>query len=185
MAAMITNSQRVLSTSPDGKGVSLAYGPLQTDPSDPADVAKYCTTLAGEVRRSEALVKICEFALSVPRKLPDIICERKTKRYWKTPGNETLFEKVSKTDFDGINHSDTITAQVTYRDGEEYDSEVRVDGKPGDASAPWSSGAWSIGEFALSLNTIFLPASKPEFRYRKGAGAPPAQRPHRRQEGLL
>ncbi len=152
---------------PDGKGLSLASGPLQPDPSEPPDVAGYCTALAGRGSYSEALAKICEFALLVPKKLPDVICERTTKRYWKTSGDQTLFEKASKPNFDGINHSDIITAEVTYRDGEEYDSEVRVDGMPGDASAPWSSGAWSIGEFALSLNTIFLPASKPEFRFRK------------------
>ncbi len=154
-------------TNSDGKGLSLASGPLQTDPSEPADVAGYCTALAGRVSHPEALAKICEFALLVPKKLPDVICERTTKRYWKTSGDQTLFEKASKPNFDGVNHSDIITAEVTYRDGEEYDSNVRVDGMPGDASAPWSSGAWSIGEFALSLNTIFLPASKPEFRFRK------------------
>jgi hypothetical protein len=113
------------------------------------------------------LAKVCEFALSVPRKLPDVICERKTQRYWTTSGDETLFDKASKVDFDDVNHADVITAQVTYRDGQEYDSDFRVDGKPADAAAPWSSGAWSLGEFALSLNTIFLPSSKPEFRLRK------------------
>lgn len=154
-------------TTPDGKDLSLAAGPLQADPSEPADITEYCTGLARGGRHGDGLAKVCEFALSVPKKLPDVICERTTKRYWKTSGDETLFEKFSKPDFDGLNHSDVITAQVTYRDGEEYDSEVRINGKPGDASAPWSSGAWSIGEFALSLNTIFLPVSKPELRYRK------------------
>jgi len=152
---------------PDGEGLSLASGPRQTDPSEPADAAGYCSGLAGSAEYSAALAKACEFALSVPRKLPDVICERTTKRYWKTTGDETLFERASKPDFDDMSHSDVITAEVTYRDGQEYDSDVRVDGKPADASAPWSSGAWSIGEFALSLNTIFLPSSKPEFRYRK------------------
>lgn len=147
--------------------LSLAAGPRQTDPSEPGDIAGYCANFAGADERSQALAKICEFALSVPRKLPDVICERRTKRYWKTSGSQALFEKASKPDFDDISHSDVITAQVTYRDGQEYNSDVRVDGKPADASAPWSSGAWSVGEFALSLNTIFLPSSKPEFRYRK------------------
>jgi hypothetical protein len=134
---------------PDGKALWLASGPQQTDLSEPADLAGYCAALAGRGEYSMALAKICEFALSVPKKLPDVICEQKTTR----TGD--------------INHSDVITAQVTYRDGGEYDSDVRVDGKPADASAPWSSGAWSIGEFAVSLNTIFMPSSKPEFRYRK------------------
>lgn len=152
---------------PDGRGLSLASGPQQTDPSEPADVAGYCATLADRKEHPEALAKACEFALSVPKKLPDVLCQRKTKRYWKTPGNETFFQKASKPDFDDVSHSDVITAQVTYRDGQEYESDIRVDGQPADVSAPWSSGAWSVGEFALSLNTIFLPSSKAEFRYRK------------------
>jgi hypothetical protein len=145
----------------------LVAGPQQSDPSEPPDAARYCDTLAGSGEHSGALAKVCEFALSVPKKLPDVICERKTKRYWKTSGNETLYEKTAKPDFDDVSHSDVITAQVTYRDGQEYDDNVRVDGKPSDTSAPWSSGAWSVGEFALSLNTIFVQSSKPELRYRK------------------
>jgi hypothetical protein len=151
---------------PEDKGLSVA-GPPQADPSEPADIAGYCATLASARENSAALAKICEFALSVPKRLPDVICERKTKRYWKASDDQTLFEKASKIDFDDVTHSDVITAQVTYRDGQEYDSDFHVDGKPADAAAPWSSGAWSLGEFALSLNTIFMPSSKPEFRHRK------------------
>jgi len=138
---------------PDGKGLLWTSGPQQTDLSEPADVAAYCATLAGAGEHSSALAKVCEFALSVPKKFPDVICERKTKRHWKTLGDKTF--------------SDVITAQVTYRDGQEYDSHVHVDGKPADSAGPWSSGAWSVGEFASSLNTMFMPSSKPEFRYRK------------------
>lgn len=147
--------------------LSLASGPPQTNKSQPSDMSRYCSTLAGTGEHSSALATVCAFALSVPKKLPDIVCERKTQRYWKTYGNETLYEKAAKDDSGYVSHSDVITAQVTYRDGRENDENLRVDGKPADAAVPWSSGAWSIGEFALNLNTIFLPSSRPEFRYRK------------------
>ncbi len=133
----------------------------------PADIPGYCSGLAGTVQNPAALASLCEFALSIPKKLPDVICERETKRYWKTSGDETLYEKAAKANFDLVNHSDVITAKVTYREGREYYEDVRIDGQPADASAPWSSGAWSIGEFALNLNTIFMPPSKPEFRFIK------------------
>lgn len=162
-----TTGRVVASDTSDAAGLALASGPPQTDGSEPINVAGYCAALAGTNEYSPTLAKVCEFALSVPTKLPDILCERETKRYWKTRGDETLFDKASKVDFDDVNHADVITAQVTYRDGQEYEENVRVDGKPADAAAPWSSGAWSLGEFALSLNTIFMPSSKPVFRYRK------------------
>ena len=131
---------------------------LQTEALRPPDITGYCSSLAGTGEGSSALAMACAFALSQPKKLPDIICERVTKRSWQTR---------SEVDLDNVNHSDVIAAQVTYRNGQEYEDNLRVNGKPSDAAARWSSGAWSNGEFASSLNTIFVPSSKPEFRFHK------------------
>jgi len=132
---------------------------LQSDESQPPDITGYCSNLASASEGSPALATVCAFALSQPAKLPDIICERVTRRSWQT--------KASEVDLDDINHSDVIAAQVTYRDGQEYEDNVRVDGKPSDAASRWSSGAWSNGEFASSLSTIFAPSSRPEFRFHR------------------
>lgn len=56
---------------------------------------------------------------------------------------------------------------VTYRDGQEFYSEVRVDGQPAPANASEPSGNWSHGEFATMLTSIFAPSSKAQFHYSK------------------
>jgi len=131
---------------------------LQTDALQPPDITGYCSSLAGTGEGSSALAMACAFALSQPKKLPDIICERVTRRSWQTR---------SEVDLDNVDHSDVIAAHVTYRDGQEYEDNLRVNGEPSDAAARWSSGAWSNGEFASSLNTIFVPSSRAEFRFHK------------------
>lgn len=116
------------------------------------DVLKYCTVLAASQEHSSSLAAVCEFVLSLRKKLTNIICDRETKRYW-TPDAGT----------DTVERSDVITVNVTYRDGQEFDNDVRVNGRPVSGNASGLSGSWSHGEFATMLAAVFTPSSKAQF----------------------
>jgi hypothetical protein len=141
-----------------------APGPKELDL---ADIPAYCATLAGKVEHSAALASVCEFALNMRMKLPNIVCDRETKRYWITPGGTSLAAKGVQTGGGYVGHADVVTANVTYRDGQEYYSNVRKDGKPANLNSPELSGTWSDGEFATILAGIFVASSKTEFHYEK------------------
>lgn len=119
------------------------------------------------MEHSAALANVCEFALSTRNQLPNIICNRETKRYW------TEYLPSQGSHF-GENKYDVITAQVSYRDGQEYYENILLDGKPVTAESSLLtpsplSGAWSWGEFATILAGAFLPSAKAEFRFEKEA----------------
>jgi len=117
------------------------------------DVPKYCPDLVGKEEHSSSLAAICEYVLNLRKKLVNVICERETKRYWTTFGD--------------VQHTDQVTVNVTYRDGQEFYSDVRVVGRPVSLSASEPSGDWSHGEFATLLTSIFAPSSKAQFHYLK------------------
>lgn len=131
-----------------------------------SDIPAYCASLASSVEHAAALAKVCEFVLSMRKRLPNVICEREMKRSWKEyrPGwGGGVYE---------VKHADVLTAQVTYREGQEYYEDVRLDGLPVSTQAsilPIASlsGTWSVGEFATVLEGSFLPSSHPEFRYQQ------------------
>jgi hypothetical protein len=134
------------------------------------DIPAYCTRLSPTIEHSSALANVCEFALSIHNRFPNLICDREMKRYWTE--YHATFAGGRVGTFDELKHSDVLTAKVTYRDGQEYYDELRLDGKPvsSEASAlppPSLSGPWSLGEFAMVLEAVFLPSSKAEFQFKK------------------
>lgn len=134
----------------------------------PADVPAYCLTLAGSGDHSPALENVCEFAFSMVKKLPDVICNRETKRYRNGRRHaEKLLDDVAQGKAPDKNYFDVVSSKVAYLNGREYYSDVRINGAPVDAEAPWRGGAWSIGEFSSILVSIFLPSSKPELHFEK------------------
>jgi hypothetical protein len=137
------------------------------------DAPKYCSDLAGKEEHSSSLAAVCEFALNLRKKLSNVICDRETKRYWTT-GRPAAFAgrggrggRAIRTETDDVQHADIVTVNVTYRDGQEYYSDVRVDGQPVPVTAPELSGSWSHGEFATMLEGVFAPSSKAQFHYSK------------------
>lgn len=128
------------------------------------DVSKYCSDLAGKEEHSSSLEAVCEFVLNLRKKLSDVICERETKRYWTTYGSGLA---VTENETEDEKHSDVVTVNVTYHDGQEYYSDFRMDGQPVPNTAPELSGFWSQGEFATMLESIFAPSSKTQFHYSK------------------
>jgi len=121
---------------------------------EPEGVAAYCQGLARGKAQSAALEAVCEFSLSLRWKLPNVICDQETKRYQKGMEGEVVDQ-------------DTIKAKVRYESGREQYSQITKDGKPVQSAVLDSSGAWSEGEFATGLRTIFLPRTAAKFTFTK------------------
>jgi hypothetical protein len=174
-----TNSEISAATAPETthQAPQSSLSPSQQASTEDAkdaefiDVPAYCARLSQTTQHSSALANVCQFALSIRKRFPNLICDREMKRYW-TEYRATWAGGNGVGTFDEIKHSDVLTAKVTYRDGQEYYDELRLDGNPitSEASAlppPSLSGPWSLGEFAMVLEAIFLPSSKAEFQLKK------------------
>ena len=139
--------------------------------AESTDISGYCARLSPTIANSSALSNVCEFALSMRKRFPNLICDRQMKRYW-TEYRATWEGGNGVGAFDEVKHSDLLSAKVTYRDGTEYYDDLRVDGKlvsPEASVFPPSSlsGPWSMGEFAMVLEAAFLPSSKADFQFKK------------------
>lgn len=132
----------------------------------PADVPGYCLTLAGSGEHSPALEQVCEFAFSVMKKLPDVICNRDTRRYRNGRHRaEKMLDNVARGLPPDKKYFDLVNARVAYLNGHEYYSDVRINGVLSDPGTPLRSATWTVGEFSSILYSIFLPASKPELHF--------------------
>jgi hypothetical protein len=143
---------------PDNLLFSVAQGADAVVPGfgleEPEGVDAYCRGLARGKAQSAALEAVCEFSLSLRWKLPNVICDQETKRSHEGMGGEVVDQ-------------DTIKAKVRYEGGREQYSQITKDGKPVQSAVLDSSGAWSEGEFATGLRTIFLPRTSAEFTFMK------------------
>jgi len=145
------------------------------------DIPVYCAHLSQAVQHSFALESVCRFALFTLKRFPDLICDREMRSHWsefrtRTAGDAVpVYSETSNAPpYSVISHSDLLTAQVTYRDGQEYYDHLVLNGQPVSSKAsalPPASlrGPWSDGEFGMILQAIFLPASKAEFQFKKRA----------------
>jgi VWFA-related protein len=143
------------------------------------DIPVYCAQLAQKVEHSSALANVCRFALFTIKRFPDLICDREMRSHWiefrpHSAGDPVpvYAETSNAPPFSMISHSDLLTAQVTYRNGQEYYDHLLLNGQPisSESSAlppPSLRGPWSVGEFGVILQSIFLPASKAEFQFKK------------------
>lgn len=117
-------------------------------------VAGYCKELSRGGAQAAALEAVCEFALSLRWKLPNVICDQeRTQSLERRPAG-------------GIRRK-TITAKLRYEDGQEQYSQITVDGKPARSGMLSSSGTWSEGEYANGLRAFFLPQTAAEFKFTK------------------
>jgi VWFA-related protein len=135
-------------------------------PMSPAElnreIAVYCKAMASTSEHADALEGGCRYVLSLRMKLPDIICTQDTERYWWTPGIAGMGRHIVY----GESHRDHVTAQVEYREGQEYYTDVRIEGDLLNADEGKSVGAASSdGEFSMILQNIFIPSSKAKFRF--------------------
>ncbi|MGH9581798.1 MAG: hypothetical protein ACRD4O_02540 [Bryobacteraceae bacterium] len=107
------------------------------------------------VRRAKILDSIKQYAMSYNQSLPNFICVRVTRQYVSLYPNIDRYRDVG-----------TILAQVGYHDGQEENKIYSVNGKlvnMGVNQAPNSGGAFSTGEFADLMRSIFDPSSQAEF----------------------
>jgi VWFA-related protein len=99
----------------------------------------FCKWLPTDVPHSEALHGVCEYAMSLPQRMPNFICDQQTSRY---RGDSQV-------------PRDLITALVRYEDGNESYSEVKLNGKAAPSAIANAPGLWSTGEFGSNLRAIF------------------------------
>jgi VWFA-related protein len=128
---------------------------LATFPFDltrPEGVGGYCKNVAQGKVWADSLKAVCEFALSLRWKLPNVIAEEIRHGYQEsTHGGEEL--------------KNSLTANVRYANGQEEYSDIRVNGKPVSSALPQSSGIWSSGDYGAALRGIFVPGSATQFKF--------------------
>jgi len=96
-----------------------------------------CASLAVGTPHADALRKVCEYAVSLPTRIPDFTCEQHTARY-----------------LDG-EASDVVTAEVSYLDGKESYRNIKSNGQPVTDVARLNSHTWSTGQFGADIRGLF------------------------------
>ena len=113
-----------------------------------AEIRPYCAAISKTTDHSPALADLCLFTLSLSRKLPNVICDLKTDRYWHSYM---------------MPHRDVVTANVTYENGHEHYDNIKINGSTPNFGSGAIHSSWSNGEFATLLQILFSPASNAEF----------------------
>lgn len=110
--------------------------------------------LRGQASPDPAIEAARNYARDYARSLPDYVVTRDTSRFRGvrpllkgTPGNWQL--------------TDTISAELTVRNGVESYANLRRNGKPISALP---GGVWSTGEFAAELMTVLAPERNAKFK---------------------
>lgn len=109
----------------------------------------FCKWLPSDIAHAESLHGVCEYAMSLPQRMPNFICDQETSRYRGE-------SKVPR---------DLITALVRYEDGNESYSEIKLNGQPAPRAITDSPGQWSTGEFGSNLRAIFDPTNRARFEF--------------------
>lgn len=99
----------------------------------------FCAWLPSNLAHADALLGACEYALTLPQKMPNFMCRQQTSR----------FQGPNKVP------SDLITANVRYENGDESYRDLLLNGKPVQESVATSAGLWSSGQFEGNLRDVF------------------------------
>ena len=142
-------------------GPRAASEPQSAEPSTAQHVyiSPACIWISYEHPELEPLSRVCESALSMRRSLPNFICDQETKCSYPVP----LMSQTRTVYREGVS---TVTAQVTYADGEEHFENIVIDRHPA-ASIPPNFGMWSEGEFSPLVLSVLHPKNHPELKLRK------------------
>jgi len=117
-------------------------------PGNMAVKGDFCGWLPGNVAHADALHGVCEYALTLPQRMPNFVCRQETSR----------FEGRSQVP------ADLITATVRYVDGDESYSDVKRNGIPQEDVGK-AAGLWSSGQFEGNLRTIFYEGNHTAFEF--------------------
>lgn len=132
-------------------GMLWAQSPASVETADSASSLSACNSLAPNTPHADALRKLCEYAVSLPRRIPNFTCVQRTARY-----------------VDG-KASDVVTAEVTYLDGKESYRNIRLDGQPVMDVGWLSSHTWSTGQFGADIRGIFDSSNEVSFEWDKAS----------------
>ena len=114
----------------------------------------YCAAVSRGVEHGEALKKFCEWALSLNERLPNILSEQKTSRFVEVRDKQ-------------YRARDSVTANVSYENGEVRYSDVRVNGRAIKGSIEHTGGTWSTGEYGTDIEALFVLEQKFEMSFLK------------------
>jgi VWFA-related protein len=113
------------------------------------DAPIYCKWLPSDIAHAGALAGACQYAISLPEKIPNFVCGQNTARYRGSSRGP----------------SDLISASVRYENGHESYSEVKINGLALGAGAGEPPGLRSTGEFAGNLRAIFNRSNHALFKF--------------------
>ncbi|HTS37884.1 MAG TPA: VWA domain-containing protein [Candidatus Solibacter sp.] len=134
-----------------------AAGAAETKSGDGHNVfflPDFCAWLPSDITHADALRGVCEYAISLPKKMPSYVCEQATSRY----RGESAVPR------------DLVTAAVRYEAGVDSYSDVKVNGKEAPAAVSHAPGMWSSGQFGGNLRAIFNLRNSAVFKF-AGAGS--------------
>jgi len=116
-----------------------------------APLPSACSVVGAGTPHADTLRKVCEYAVSLPIRIPNFTCDQRTARY-----------------LDG-KAADVVTAEVAYLDGKESYRNIKRDGLPV-ADAGWlSSHTWSTGQFGADIRGIFDGSNDVTFEWDKAS----------------
>lgn len=111
--------------------------------------ANFCAWLPSNIQHADGLQGACEYAMTLPRKMPNFICHEETAR------------------FQGRNKvpTDLITASVRYENGDETYSDLKLNGEAKPDVFAKTAGLWSSGQFEGNLRDIFHSGNRATFEF--------------------
>ena len=105
-----------------------------------------CEAVGADISHGDALFKVCEYAATLPQRIPNFSCEQTTSRF--------LNGQVV----------DVITARVTYVDGRESYQDIRTNKRSATNTLP-EIGTWSTGQFEADIRAVFVGGNKATWRF--------------------
>jgi VWFA-related protein len=142
MADLKNGSSVALAAPPAAERIPLTQGGLYAG-------SDFCAWLPANIPHAEALHGVCEYAIALPRDMPNFVCRQETSRY----------QGQNRVPFD------LITATVRFEDGNESYSDLRLNGKSVSDAEGKSAGLWSSGQFEGNLRTIFHSGNHAVFEF--------------------
>ena len=146
VAAKVASEIKTGRGTPNAPAVTLPVAPAATPALvQPVHAPEYCKWLPSDTAHAEVLREACEFAISLPQKMPNFLCSQNTVRYRGS----------------GPAPVDLVSATVRYEDGHETYSDVKLNGRP----ISIGLGLRSTGEFGGNLRAVFDRRNHALFEY--------------------
>jgi hypothetical protein len=126
---------------------SLAAQSTSSSPQPAPAQASPCDSLTPDTPHSDALRGVCQYAVTIPERMPNFTCQQTTSRYV------------------GDQAADVVTAIVTYEGGTESYKDLRLNGRPVADAKSLNPGTWSTGQFGNDIRALFDAGNKVTFQF--------------------